>query len=297
MNSENGLGCHCYRCAAPGVERELVGQLGDFAADAFESGIVVALVESLGDPCRDGAHLGLFHAARGECGRADADAGGLERRIGVLGNGVLVDGDAGLAEGELGFGAEDAFLEDIDEHEVVVGSAGDDAEARVLQALCEDLGVGDDLRGVGAELGTQRLSEGDGLGGDDMHERAALLAGEDSLVDGGGEILAADDEAGARSAQGFVRGGGGDVRVRHRRRMDAAGDQAGDVGHVEDVVRANLVCDLAHAGEVPEAGIGAASADDDLGLFADGDGFELVVVDESRCRGGPGRRWCDRACR
>ena len=97
---------------------------------------------------------------------------------------VLVDRDAGLAQREFGLGAENAFLEDIDQHEVIVGSAGDDAEAGLLQALREHLGVGDDLRGVGAELGPQRLSEGNSLGGDDVHERTALLAGEDRLVDG-----------------------------------------------------------------------------------------------------------------
>ena len=113
-----------------------------------------------------------------------------------------------------------------------------------------------------------------------MHERTALLAGEDCFVDGRGEILSADDEAGAGAAQSFVRGGGGDVRVRHGRRMHAAGNQAGDVGHVEDVDGADLVGDLAHAGEVPEARIGAAAADDGLGLFALGNGFEFVVVDE-----------------
>ena len=61
--------------------------------------------------------------------------------------------------------------------------------------------------------------------------------------------------------------------------MDAAGDEAGEVGHVDDEQRAGLVGDVAHAGEVEDARIGAASADDDLGLFAQGDGFELVVVD------------------
>ena len=128
--------------------------------------------------------------------------------------------------------------------------------------------------------GRKRLSEGDSLGGNDVHERAALLAGEDGLVNGGGEILAAEDEAGAGAAECLVRGGGGDMRVRHGRRMNAAGDETGDVGHVEDVERADLVGDLAHAGEVPQSGIGAAAADDGLGLFAHGDGFKLVVVNE-----------------
>ena len=78
----------------------------------------------------------------------------------------------------------------------------------------------------------------------------------------------AEDQAGARAAQGFVGCGGDDVRVRHGRRMHASGDQAGEVGHVDHEVGADFVGDGAHAGEVEDARIGAAAADDDLRLFA-----------------------------
>ena len=60
--------------------------------------------------------------------------------------------------------------------------------------------------------------------------------------------------------------------------MGAAGDETGEVGHIDDEVGAYFVGDGAHAGEVELAGIGAAAADDGFGLLADGEGFELVVV-------------------
>ena len=72
---------------------------------------------------------------------------------------------------------------DVDEHQVIVGAAGDEAEAGRLQLLGQRLGVGDHLRGVRLELRLQRLAEGDRLGGDDVHERPALHAGEDGRVD------------------------------------------------------------------------------------------------------------------
>ena len=84
------------------------------------------------------------------------------------------------------------------------------------------------------------------------------MAGEDRLVDGGGELLLAQDHAGARPAQSFVGGGGDDVGVRHGRGMHAAGDEAGEVRHVDQVEGADFVGDLAHAGEVDGAGIGAS---------------------------------------
>ncbi len=99
-----------------------------------------------------------------------------------------------------------------------------------------------------------------------MHEGTALLSGEDAAVDAGGELLLAENESGARTAQGLVRGGGDDVRVRDRRGMGTAGDEAGEVRHVDEKVGADLVRDGAHAGEVKLARIGAAAADDEFGL-------------------------------
>jgi hypothetical protein len=61
--------------------------------------------------------------------------------------------------------------------------------------------------------------------------------------------------------------------------MHASGDEPGEVRHVHQVERANLVGDLPHAGEVDGARIGRASADDELGLLAHGDGFHLVIVE------------------
>uniref|UniRef100_E6PYW2 Uncharacterized protein n=1 Tax=mine drainage metagenome TaxID=410659 RepID=E6PYW2_9ZZZZ len=162
---------------------------------------------------------------------------------------------------------------------MIVRATGDDAEARVLKSRGECLGVGDDLASIDGKVGGERFLEGDGFGGDDMNERATLLAGEDGAIDGGGEILLAEDEAGTGSAEGFVGGGGGDLRVGHRRRMRAASDEARDMGHVDEQERADFVSDLAHAGKVPDAGVGACSADDEARLFALGDGLEFVVVD------------------
>ena len=61
--------------------------------------------------------------------------------------------------------------------------------------------------------------------------------------------------------------------------MDAAGDESCEVGHVDDEKRAGCVGDLAHAGEVKEARIGAAPADDDFWFFPDCCLFQEVVVD------------------
>ena len=87
------------------------------------------------------------------------------------------------------------------------------------------------------------------------------------------------NHAGARPAQRFVRGGSDDVGVRHGRGMHAASNQSGEVRHVDQIERADFVGDLAHAGKIDDARIGAAAADDQLRLFLFRQLFELVVVD------------------
>lgn len=275
-----GLECGARSGAEVLVERELFCEIGDLEANVLKGCGVVAVFEGGDDPLGDLTHLVRAHAAGGEGRGADADAAGLHGRVGVVGDGIFVDGDAGFAEGVFGLGAEHTFLEYVDEQDVGVGAAGDDAQALLRQLRCEELGIGDDLRGVLLETGVEGFFEGDGLSGDDVHERATLLPGEDAAIDGGGKLLLAEDEAGAWSAQRLVRGGGDDVRVRDRRGMGVAGDESGEVGHIYEEVCADFVGDGAHAFEIELSRVGAAAADEELGLLADGLGFEFIVVDD-----------------
>ena len=71
----------------------------------------------------------------------------------------------------------------IDEHQVVVGAAADEAEPLADERLGERARVEHDLLGVLLELRLQRLEERDGLAGDDVLERTALPSGEHRLVD------------------------------------------------------------------------------------------------------------------
>ena len=111
------------------------------------------------------------------------------------------------------------------------------AKPRSISAVGQRLGVLHHLPGVGLEVVGQRLAEGHRLGGDHVLERAALGAGEHRLVDRLGVLGGAEDEPGARAAQRLVRGAGDDLRVRHRRRIDPAGHQPGEVRHVHQEER------------------------------------------------------------
>ena len=102
-------------------------------------------------------HLRLAHAARRDRGRADADAARHHRRVLIEGDGVLVDGDAGLVERGLGDLAGDALREHVHEHQVIVGAAADEAEAGGRQTRRQPLRVGDDLPLVGRKRRRRRL--------------------------------------------------------------------------------------------------------------------------------------------
>ena len=74
--------------------------------------------------------------------------------------------------------------------------------------------------------------EAHGLGCDDMHQRAALDAGEYLRVDGLGVLSLAQDESAARASQGLVSGRGNEVGMGHWARVNPGGHEASDVGDV-----------------------------------------------------------------
>ena len=162
---------------------------------------------------------------------------------------------------------------------MVVGAARDDVEALVHQRLAESGGVLHDLLLIRLELRLQRLAEADGLGRDDVHQRAALHAGKDALVDRLGELLLAEDEAAARAAQRLMGGGGDDIGIRHRRGVQPRGHKARDVRHVHHIVGADLLCDFADPLDVDGAGVGRGAGDDQLRLRLERLLAERLVVD------------------
>src|SRR5580700_3053999 len=70
-----------------------------------------------------------------------------------------------------------------------------------------------------------------------------------------------------------------DVRMGNRRRMHATRYKSGKVRHIDEKERAYFVRDLAHAGEVDDARVSAAAADDQLGTFLLRQLFQRIVVD------------------
>ena len=167
---------------------------------------------------------------------------------------------------------------------MVVRSAGDQLHAPVQQALGQGLGVLHHLLPIGFELRLQRLAQAHGLGGDNVHQRAALGAGEDGLVNSLGVLLLAEDHAAPGASQGLVGGSGNHVGVGHRVLMDPRRHQPGDVGHIHHELSPAGAGDLPELSEVDSPGIGAGPGHNELGLHFQGLGHQFVIVNAAGIR-------------
>ena len=76
---------------------------------------------------------------------------------------------------------------------MVIGAAGYKAEAFCHQAFCQCFAVGNNLFGVIFKFRFQRFAKSNGFRRDNVHQRAALHAGENSLVDLFCVLLLAED--------------------------------------------------------------------------------------------------------
>ncbi len=224
---------------------------------------------------RDLGELVGAETAGGERRRADAHARRHHRRAGVEGHGVAVHRDAHLVEEVLGLLAVDRRVAQVHEHEVHVGAAGDDVDAR-LDGVGRGEALGDDARALEhallplLELLAGSDLERDGLGGDDVHERPALLPGEHRRVELLREFhVARHDEARAGATEGLVDGRGDHVGVGHGAGVQARGHQAREVRHVRPQLGAHLVGDLAERREVEVTGVRGPAGDDHVGTLCE----------------------------
>src|SRR4029450_13080366 len=91
---------------------KLGGELDDLGGDPVQGGLVLGLhrLDPLVDPAADQLHLRWPHPAAGHRGRAQPDAGGVERLSRVVGDGVVVGDQPGAVQALRGRLALDPLL-------------------------------------------------------------------------------------------------------------------------------------------------------------------------------------------
>ena len=150
---------------------------------------------------------------------------------------------------------------------------------RAASSPARTCGVRDDRRLRGPERRRRRDPEANGLRGDPAEVGRALGAREDRPVDPLREVGASEDHAAVRPEHRLVRRERDRVRVRHRARQHAAGDEPRDVRHVHEQPRVHLARDLAEGGVVDRPRVGAAAGHDQPRPMPAGEVADLVEVD------------------
>ncbi len=138
-----------------------------------------------------------------------------------------------------------------------VRAAGDEVEARGPGFGRHHLRVLHHPGDIVLETRLQGLAKGHGLGGNHMHERAALETGKERGTHLLGDIvIIGQHHAATGPAQGLVRRGGHDMGVFQRVGMRATGNESGEMGHVHQEPRTDLLGDVAEGGEIDDSRIG-----------------------------------------
>ena len=216
---------------------------------------------------------------RGAGRGADTDAGGYERRAGFERNRILVDGDAGLVKCLLSRFAGNVAAGEVDQHQVVVGAATGKFESALREPRRQRLGVVYYLLLICLEFRLQGFLESHRLGGNNVHQRAALNSGEYLGVQGFCKFLSTEDHAATRSTQGLVGGGGDEFGIGNRTGVHSGSHQTGEMRHIHHNHRTDLVGDSTKCREIDDTRIGAGANHDHLGLVLDSQALDLAVID------------------
>ena len=151
---------------------------------------------------------------------------------------------------------------------MVVGSSRNDLDASVHQSLAEGLCIIDNSLLVNLEIIAERLLEADCLRRDDVHQRAALNAGENCLV----EIVlfiyrvAGKNHSSTGTAQRLVGRRGRNVRIGDGARMKTCCHKSRNVRHIYHQNSAHLISHLTELLEIDCPGICRCTGNNHLRL-------------------------------
>ena len=165
---------------------------------------------------------------------------------------------------------------------MVVGAAGYELEALFKKGVSENLRVFHDLLAVCLELRLESFAEANCLACDNVHERAALYARENSGVDLLCDVLVVCEyQTASRTSQGLVSGGCNNVSVRNRADVLTSSYQTCNVSHIYHQVRADCSCDRSELREVDNSGICGRACYDELRLALVSLLVKLLVINEA----------------
>ena len=159
------------------VDGKFLRERADARARVLDRRVIGRRIEDIGNEVGEFLALEFGETAGRDRRAADPYAGRDERFLRVVRNGILVAGDVRPRKRGLGVLPGDLLRAEIDQEQVAVGAARNDAQTTFLQHFGEDAGVFEYLLLVAAEVLPQGLAKRDGLRRDHVHQRAALQSG------------------------------------------------------------------------------------------------------------------------
>ena len=162
---------------------------------------------------------------------------------------------------------------------MVVGAAGYNPKACILELGSKNLCILDDLSLILLEFRLERFIEACCLRCDSVHQRAALSAGEDALIDSLCKLLFAENDTAAGTAKGLMGGAGNDISIGNGVHVKACSDKTCDMSHIYHEQRTDLMSDVCNNIKANSTGICTCAGNDELGAALMCDTAELVVID------------------
>ena len=133
-----------------------------------------------------------------------------------------------------------------------------------------------------AERLTRRDPQRHRLTRDHVLQRPSLLTREHRRIDPLGELLPAQNHPAPPAADRLMNRGRHDVGVRHRTRMQPRRDQAGEMRHIDDQIRADVVRDRAKPLEIEHTRIRRPAGQNHMRAALVRDPLDLVHIDQAR---------------
>ena len=151
---------------------------------------------------------------------------------------------------------------------MVVSTARNETEALCLQSFSKSLGIFNDIFRILSEVRLQSFAEGNSLSSNNVHQRAALQAGENRFIDFLCVFLiVGQNQTAARPTQGFMRSGSYNVSIGNRGRMQTCCNQTSNMCHINEQQSAVLMSNISNAFKINDTRICAGTGNNQLRLI------------------------------
>gem|GEM_PF-4229514 len=265
------------------IEGEFLTQAFYFMFYTIEYSSIVNIFKSLGNKSCEEVHLWFSHPTSRDRGCPDADPRWIERFAWIERNHVFIGTNSDFFEHFFRLlSGESVAPKNINDEKVIIGSSGDDSESIVCETFREYLCISDHLLGIGLELRSKCLTEGDSFGSDEVLMRSSLYSWEYGTSEGRSESFASHDNRSSWTTEGFVCGGRDDVTVGNRIREGSTGDETRDMGDICHEVGTNFVGDVAESCPVKISRVCGKPSNDHTRFRLHRDSFDLIHVDHLR---------------